>query len=340
MLSAVKAAAAVLALASVITGTAEAVPALLTEPVKLSFAAQEIGTASYNYTAVLESVLIKGLPQGSDISISSKSPGSVGSPQLVAAGQCDLVLSNAAPVKWAVETGIDGQPPVQNVASLGGGLGHDFISVMATKKFVDATRITSLEELVEKKYPVKLVIKKDGSLGEMSAELVLQVLGVSFDDIRSWGGDVLKTGSYGIKAALADDFYEMTIDHIGAGQENTTKLCEEHDMVSFQLADKTLEKMVDMGYDYVTVEPNTWKGQPRAIRTVGSQQVLLVSTSMDDAVAYSLTKALCERSLDLGEAVRALKYFDPRRAGKKVVNGIALHPGAKAYYEERGWDVD
>ncbi|MCR5536963.1 MAG: TAXI family TRAP transporter solute-binding subunit [Succinivibrio sp.] len=313
----------------------------LSGPVNLTFAAQEVGTAAYNYATAIQSVMLKELPQGSNITITTTSPGGVGAPIIVNKGaKCDVVMSNSAPAKWSKESGILGKPATPEIAAIAGGLGHDFINVMFTKKFVDETGIDSVEKLVEKKYPVKLVIKKNGTLGELSAEKVFEALGVTFDDIKSWGGTVEKTGGDAIKSGLQDDLYHMTVDHIGAGQSNTTELCMTHDMVDVQLADSTLAKLVEMGYDYVTVEPNTWRGQTTAIKTVGSQQLVLVPTNMDNAVAYTLAKAICEHAADLGNSVAAMKFFKPEVAGAKAVVGIDLHPGAKKYYEEKGYKVD
>lgn len=313
----------------------------LTGPVNLTFAAQEVGTAAYNYATALQSVMMKGIPQGSTINITTTSPGGVGAPIIVNGGaQCEIVMSNSAPAKWSKEEGILGNPPTEDIACLAGGLGHDFINVMFTKKFVDATGISTMEQLVEKKYPVKIVIKKNGTLGELSAEKVFEALGVKLDDVVAWGGTVEKTGGDAIKSGLQDDLYDMTIDHIGAGQSNTTELCLTHDMVDVQLADSTLEKLAAMGYDYITVEPNTWNGQTEAVKTVGSQQCILVPASMDNATAYALTKAVCENAAELGEAVASMSYFKPEIAGTKALTGIDLHPGAKAYYEEMGYSLD
>ena len=313
----------------------------LTAPVDLTFAAQEVGTAAYNYAAALQTVMMLGLPEGSNINITTTSPGGVGAPVIVnGAAQCDVVMSNAGPAKWSYEDGILDNAPTTEIAAIAGGLGHDFVNVMLTKKFVDATGISTLEELVEQKYPVKMVIKKNGTLGELSAEKVFSALGVTFDDIVSWGGVVEKTGGDAIKSGLQDDLYDLTIDHIGAGQSNTTELCLTHDMVDVQLADSTLEKLTEMGYDYVTVDANTWNGQTTDIKTVGSQQVILVSSTMDDATAYNLTKAVCEHKAELADSVAAMSYFDPATAGKISMTGVSLHPGAKAYYEENGYAVE
>ena len=313
----------------------------LAAPVELTFAAQEVGTAAYTYAAAIQAAVLKLLPEGSKVNITTTSPGGVGAPIIVNnAEQCDMVMSNAGPAKWSFEEGILDNEPTTSIAALAGGMGHDFVNVMFTQKFVDETGISTLEDLVAKKYPVKLIIKKNGTLGELSAEKVLEAVGVTFDDIISWGGIVEKTGGDAIKSGLQDDLYHMTIDHLGAGQANTTELCLTHDMYDVQLSDDTLAKLVLMGYDYVTVEPNTWNRQESEIKTVGSQQVVLVSTTMEDAVAYTLTKAICENAKDLGDAVAAMKYFNPETAGSITLTGVALHPGALAYYTEMGYKVN
>ena len=312
----------------------------LSSPVNLSFAAQEVGTAAYNYAAALQGVMLKGLPSGSTIDITTTSPGGVGAPIIVnGAAQCDIVMSNAGPAKWSFETGILDNAKTTEIAALAGGMGKDFINVMFTQKFVDTTGIKTMEELVAKKYPVKIIIKKNGTLGEMSAEKVLEALGVTLEDVVAWGGKVEKTGGDAIKSGLQDDLYDMTIDHLGAGQANTTELCLTHDMYCVQLADSTLEALCKMGYDYVTVTAGTWNKQTTDIKTVGSQQVVLVSSTMDKDLAYALTKAICEGDKELGEAVAAMVNFDPKTAGSISLTGVALHPGAKAYYEEMGYKV-
>lgn len=307
------------------------------DKVDLTFAAQEVGTAAYNYAAAIQTVLVKEMP-GANISITTTSPGGVGAPVIVNGGaQCDIVMSNSAPAKWSMEEGILGNGPTPDICAIAGGLGHDFVNVMFTQKFVDATGITTMEDLVAQKYPVKLVCKTDGTFGEMAAERVFEALGVKLEDVVSWGGVVEKTGGDAIKSGLQDDLYDMTIDHIGAGQANTTELCLTHDMYDVQLGEDTMAKMVEMGYDYVTVDANTWNGQTEEIKTVGSQQVILVRADLDYAVAYHMAKAVCENKADLASAVSAMSYLDPQTAGTMTLTGVPLHPGAAAYYEDAGY---
>ena len=303
----------------------------------LSFGTQETGTGGYSYATAIQAVIQK--VEGINVSLLTNSAGNVSSPVLIQEEEADITMSNSAPALWASTTGIESAnvKVCPDIRCIAGGLGNDFINVMFTQKFVDETGIKTVEELVEKKYPVKLVIKKNGTLGELAAEKVFGVLGVTFADIESWGGKVEKTGGSQIKDGLMDDLYDMTVDHIGATQANTTELCISHAMYDVQLGEETLAKLCEEGFDYVTVPAGNWQGQENEILTVGSQQCLLVSANMDDDVAYEITKALCENKEDLVAAVAALSAFDPTKSGSRALTGCELHPGAARYYEEMGY---
>lgn len=323
----------VLALSMITVASASA----LEKPVNLTLAAQEVGTGAYNVAAAIQSAMLKGLPEGSSIDLTTNSPGGVGAPVLIQNEDCDLIVSNVGPSLWSYEKSTDeyqfGDCP--DVRSLGGGLGHTFTNVMFTQKFVDKTGFTTLEEVIEARYPIKLVTKKNGSLGELTAERVIEACGISVEEFltfASWE----KTGTDALKSGLQDDIYDATIDHIDAGQATTTELALTHDMYFVQLSDETLANMEAMGYAPIVMEAGTWNKQDRDINSMGSQQNVLVPASMDDDVAYALTKAMCENKDIMASAVASLSYFDPETAGLKVFTGAPLHPGAIRYYQEAG----
>ena len=241
---------------------------------------QETGTAGYTYaTAIMQCIQTV---EGYNVSLVSNSSGNVSSPVLIQEGECDITVSNSAPALWASTTGIESAeiPVCPDVRCIAGGLGKDFINVMFTQSFVDKTGIKTIEELVEKEEPVRLIIKKNGSFGELAAERVFGVFGVDINNPPAWL-TVEKTSGGAIKDGLSDDNYDLTIDHIGAGQANTTELCLNHAMYDVQLADETMAALCEQGYDYVTVPANTWNGQTEEIKTVGSQQCIIVSADMD-----------------------------------------------------------
>lgn len=307
------------------------------QPVELTFAAQDVGTTAYVYASTMANMFTDAFPKGSVIDVTTTSPGGVGAPVILENGQCNIIISNGAPAKWACDTGILGNPPTQKVRAIAGGLDVAFINILFTKQFVDKTGITTVEELVEKKYPVNIAVKSQGAFGELACSKVFEVLGVTYDDIKSWGGSVTNTGTDAIVSLLKDGKADLTIDHIAPGQSATTELCMTADMYFPQLSDDTLAKLKEEGFSDSVIEANTWNGQTEAIKSVGSPQVVLVSADLDNDTVYTLTKTLCEGQETLVNASAALKAFDPKKAWEPSLLGAPIHPGAEAYYKEAGY---
>lgn len=307
------------------------------KPVHLTFATQEVGTGAYQYASALNTIFIQALPEGSNVDLTTESPGGVGAPIIIENKQADIIMSNAGPAKWSAEEGILDNPPTKNVRAIAGGLGHDFVNILFTKDFVDKTGIKSIEEIVEKQYPVRVAVKKVGTLGYLAFVKLFEAFDVSIKDIESWGGQVNLLAGDNIKTYLQDGMADITVDHVAAGQANTTELCMTTAMYFPQLSDSTLGKLADMGFAPITIEPDTWKGQTSAIKSVGSQQVILVTADMEDYVAYALAKGLVESKDELSAQIAALSHFDPLEAWKPGYVGAEIHPGAKKYFEEAGF---
>lgn len=307
------------------------------KPVQLNFATQSVGSSMYVYASAMAQIIEPVLPKGSLIDVQTTSPGGVGAPVIIDNGSADLTLGNAAPAKWAAESGILGNPPTKKVRALVGGLGQDFVNVLFTQDFVNKTGFTTVEEVVENKYPVRIAIKANGSFGEMAAAQVLAVLGVDYETVKSWGGSVTQTGTDAIVSLLKDSKADMTIDHVAAGQSATTELCMTAKMFFPELSASTRQKLNAAGWDNVDIPAGTWKGQDNVIKSVGSPQVVLVSAEVSDDIAYIITKALCEGKEALVNAHNALKSFDPATAWEPGKTGAELHPGAIRYYKEMGY---
>ena len=62
----------------------------LNGPVNLTLAAQEVGTGAYSVAAAIQSAMMKGLPEGSSIDLTTNSPGGEGAPVLIQNAECEL----------------------------------------------------------------------------------------------------------------------------------------------------------------------------------------------------------------------------------------------------------
>lgn len=306
----------------------------LAEPVELTFATMAEGTGPYKYAVALKEIIEKALPEGSVVTLVPDSKGAVEAPAQIDAGECDLIMSNAGPAAWYAAANED-----TKVRALFGGLGYDFMNVMMTKAYADANGVTTLEEIVAKQLPVRLAVKEEGSLGAEAAVKTLIALGITFEDIENWGGKVIRTNSAGIREAIEKGEADLTIDHISAWQANTTALCENVEMHFVQLESTTLEKLTEYGFAAIDIEPNMFKWQSAGIGTVGSQQVVLVSSDMDVELARAITVAVCENADKLAAADPGLERFVAMDAGQAGLCGAQVHAGAAQYYWEMGYSA-
>ena len=318
-------------------GASQAAPAL-TSPVSLTFSTQDVGGAMYVYATALAGIWSKVLPAGSNIDVITTSPGGVGAPIIIEMGDADITLGNAAPAKWAAEIGILENPPTKNVRAIAGGLGKDFVNILFTQSFVDRTGITTVEELVAKKHPARVVITVPGSFGELAARNVLGVLGVDYNTIRSWGGSVEQLAWDGIVNMLRDDRADLTIGHVGIGQPATTELTMTSKIFFPQLAQETLTALAGVGFAPIEIPAGTWSGQSKAIQSVGSQQVILVSASVPNEVVYTLTSSILtdQGRAELVKSHAGLAAFNPQVAHDPLLLGAPIHPGAEAAYRDAG----
>lgn len=70
------------------------------------------------------------------------------------------------------------------------------------------------------------------------------------------------------------------------------------------------------------------------VKTVGVANVLLVPDSMDEQLAYDITRTLFERKKELVAVHPEAEKLDPALA--QQVEPVTLHPGAARYFREKG----
>jgi TRAP transporter TAXI family solute receptor len=85
-------------------------------------------------------------------------------------------------------------------------------------------------------------------------------------------------------------------------------------------------------YTDATVEDDEYAGVP-GTTTIAVPNLLVVSQSMSDELAYDITRTLYEGQERLATVVPAAESLDPE-TGREVVQPVQLHDGAQRYYEE------
>lgn len=193
----------------------------------------------------------------------------------------------------------------------------------------------SLEEVVEKKIPLRLDPGAKSTLSNILGERLLKELGASYADIAAWGGKVTPVSG---------------ADRVNMMKDGTLTAC--FTLGSFQQAQ--LQEMAINGIKWLTVKPETLEKVARefGIRVetisgslyngaVGRDVPALADTvhmicrkDMPEEDVYKITKVLAEGYEYIHDVLPAWESLNPETMPKSLI--APLHPGAERYYREVG----
>jgi len=184
---------------------------------------------------------------------------------------------------------------------------------------------------------VKLYSLPVGSNGEFGARQLLREYGITYADLKAWGGSAAHVGYKVIIDAIRDGRGDLLIAVVTPKHPSITEIATFADVKFLPLEPERVRGLTTLGYEPATMPANEFKNQPEPINTVGFPTVLITNAALPDSVAYTITKTICENKDALVRGHAGFVAFEPTEAWKPEKVGIPLHPGAERYYREKGW---
>jgi len=301
-------------------------------PQNLAFSTLGQGTAWYVYGATIAELLRKSLPPGSNVDVKPFS-GGVGNAKLVSKNETPLGLSFTVTNRWALQGQEAYDAKLENLRGLVGGLDAYYLVAMGTQKLNAAT----LKDIKDRKIPVKLYTLPVGSLGEFGAKQLLKEYGISYDDIKSWGGTITHQGYKVIVDAFKDGRADLLIAVITPKHPSITEIATFGQVKFLSLEPERVKGLEALGYKGETMPAGTIAGVTQSVHTVGFPTVLITNAALPEPVAYAITKTVLDNKDALVRGHAGLAAFDPATSGRLENVGIPLHPGAERAYREKGW---
>lgn len=305
--------------------------ALITAPVNLKFASAGTGSGWYAMGGSFRNVLLKTLPKGSSVEVMS-TPMAIANTLLISRHEADLGLGFPPVIVWA-EKGVGPfEKPMTNILGLVGGLDKYWQRVTVRKGF----QLGSIAEIKEKKLPVRIGSGPDGSLNEYMARLILEANDLTYDDIKSFGGNVVKAGLSVITDQFQDSRLDMVMGITTPGHPNTAQLSVSPGQRFLGLSDHAIEFLKGYGFSEATMPAGLFQDQDYPVRGVGWNTGLYVSDTMSNDVAYSICKAIFDGFDELKNSQASLNDWTPQLAADPKILAVAQHPGAVAYFKGAG----
>ena len=304
---------------------------MVTDPAHIRFATAGTGSGWYAMGGAFRNVLLKGLPNGSSVEVMS-TPMAIANTFLVSRGDADVGLNFPPVVAWAEQGVGPFKEPISNIRGLLGGLDQYWQRVTVRNGY----ELEKLSDIKEKKLPVRIGTGPDGSLNEYMARLILEANGITYDDIKGYGGNVVRSGLSVITDLFQDNRLDMVMGITTPGHPNTAQLSIAPGQRFLGLQDHAIEYLKKYGFSEATMPAGMFEKQDYPVKGVGWSTGIYASSAMSDDEAYSICKSILAGIDELKGSLASMKDWTPQIASDPQRIGGTIHPGAEAYFKEAG----
>ncbi|CEP34064.1 TAXI family TRAP transporter solute-binding subunit [Vreelandella titanicae] len=203
------------------------------------------------------------------------------------------------------------------------------------KEFAEEHGITSFSDIADIKPPITIAINKRGNIASGVAEAMLDSIGATSEEVKSWGGNIIYAASSEQSGLIQDRRVDMLLNSLFVGQSSIMQAASSVDLDLLPLSEQTIQEVSEnTGTNPFTIPAGAYEWEQEETPTVSISATLAVNSSMDDEMAYNLTKAFYENYEKIAGVHPAMESLTPEvMAGVEVV---PYHDGAERYLKEVG----
>jgi TRAP transporter TAXI family solute receptor len=219
-------------------------------------------------------------------------------------------------------------PDLRHVASLIPNAFHLIVS--------PSLQLTSIGDIKRRQLGLRIGTGPPGSGEELLLRETLGAHGITYEDIRGWGGRIDLLGS-GERADLyRDNHIDVIVFNSNPPSSVITELLMGRPVAFLPIDDDTRRKLTDKWHVRpLEIAPNTYPQQGSAVSTVGMTFGIFTTVDMADELVYGMTAAIASQKSYLETVHAGFKAWQPQDMAEN--GGTVTHPGAVKYYRERGW---
>ena len=210
------------------------------------------------------------------------------------------------------------------------------VHMYGRKAFLEGNKITSLNDIRERRIPVSLGINQPGNLlVRASVDAILAAHGMTKEDIVSWGGTLIEQNTSGtmdmMRQGRAD--IEITAGFVPVGSmielNNTTPLA--FVPMSAEAAADAAER-ASLKVNIIPAGAYDWVSED--VNTLSSSYFIIAGPSATDEQVWKFCKAL-DTEMDVYHGMHPSLATVSRQNIAPSLPGIPLHPAADAYFSSR-----
>jgi TRAP transporter TAXI family solute receptor len=199
----------------------------------------------------------------------------------------------------------------------------------------ESTGLTSIEQIKAKKFPLKVCTFLKSGPPEVDARRTLAEYGITYDDIKKWGGRVNFSQWTDCISMVRDGHADALLGATSLPSSFHAEAAKARKMRMLPLNEKVINRMVKK-YKYlrVTLPKGLYGIVPNDMPTIGTTYYFFAHKDLSDKLAYDFVKTMYTNADDVKNVHVAFKAFKPKNMAKGLVGQI--HPGAVKFYKEKG----
>jgi TRAP transporter TAXI family solute receptor len=315
-------------------------------------ASQPASAQPYNLTVAGYSPggLVSTAAAGLDKALAAAFPGSTVTYQTGSGGLANAMLLDQKKVPLGlvsdteIKVVIEGRPPFKQPIKDLRLLFHPYSAssrfqathVLANKAWAEKNGIKTVADIAAKKPAMRIAFNRPGNLdGDVSIN-AMEADGISLDDIKKWGGQVVRAASQEMTSLMLDRRLDIVSFGISINHPRIREMANGLELVMLPITPEVAKKVAEkMGGEACSIKATEYQFLAADSASVCVGLNTLVRADMDEKTAYNVTKGIVE-NLDKYKAAHRLlaKAVTVESFTEKGL--VPYHPGAEKYYREKG----
>jgi hypothetical protein len=294
--------------------------------------------------------LLSTVGAGLDRALNAAYPGSTLTYQTGSGGLANAMLLDQKKLPLAIiqdielNVAINGKPPfkapIKNLRLLFNPISassrFQITHFVANKQWAEKYGIKTVADIAKKKPPMRIAVNRPGNLDGDVSLAMMATSGITQDDIKKWGGQVVRAASQEMTSLMLDRRLDVVSFGISIGHPRMREMENGLDLAMLTVSKPVADKVAtEFGAKPCVMKAGEYKFLHEDTASVCVGIMVIVRADMDEQLAYNITKGITE-NLDKYKAAHRLLQKAVTLQSFSEPGIVPFHPGAAKYFREKG----